>query len=66
MVDEQWLDQAITRRQFLSEAAMIDGAPWSLAVEAASSTLLEHPELDADETRARRDWYDHFSGPADQ
>jgi hypothetical protein len=55
--DNEWLNERITRRQYLSEVAYMRGASWPVAIEAAATTLLAHPELDGNEMRLRREWH---------
>lgn len=57
MTDSKWLAETVTRRQFMTEETIAAGVAWPVAMEAVSSTLLAHPEIDADETRTRREWY---------
>ena len=46
----------LTRRQYLTFQAIADGAPVMLAVEAVSSTAIEHPEWDMNELRTWDEW----------
>lgn len=41
--------QLYTRREWLIISVMSEGVPWYLALEAVSSTALEHPEWDMNE-----------------
>lgn len=49
-------DETFSRRQFLTYAAVIQGAPMALAIEAVASTALEHPEWDMDEQMTWAEW----------
>lgn len=48
----------ITRRAYLTRKALIEGhgMPIAQISEAVATTLLEHPELDPDETRTWEEW----------
>lgn len=48
--------EPLTRRTYLLLKAMEAGANFLLAVEAVSSTALEHPEWDMAERRTWADW----------
>lgn len=45
-----------TRRQYLLMRAMLEGASTWLALEAVSSTAIEHPELSMSEERTWAEW----------
>lgn len=49
-------DRTLTRRQYLTMEAMRSGCGPYVAQEAVSSTALEHPEWDMDETRTLAEW----------
>jgi hypothetical protein len=54
---QEWLDEAITYRQYLTEQTMLDTeVEWYLAQEAVASVLLGHPEVDGDQLKSRREW----------
>ena len=50
------IDVIMTRRQYYICEAIIAGADVFTAVEAVSSTAIEHPEWDMDEERTWADW----------
>lgn len=52
-------EQRFSRRQFLTYNAIVSGAPWGLALEAVSTTALEHPEWDMDEQMTWAEWEAH-------
>jgi hypothetical protein len=55
--DEQVQPPRFTRRQFLTyEAVMRTGVSVSAAIEAVSSTAMEHPEWDMDEQLTWAEW----------
>lgn len=49
-------DDLFTRRQWLVINTLLDGASFWAAVEAVSSTAIEHPEWDMDEERTWEEW----------
>ena len=50
-------DRQYTRREWLTRHAILAGASAVLAIEAVSSTALEHPEWDMDgETKTMAEW----------
>lgn len=49
-------DQLFTRRQWLTYSAILDGATFTLAIEAVASTAIEHPEWDMTEQRTWPEW----------
>jgi len=49
-------NDVITRRQYLLYNAVMSGAPVLMAVEAVSSTAIEHPEWDMDEQKTWDEW----------
>jgi hypothetical protein len=51
--------EPITRRQYLTIKALVGGTTWFTAIEAVSSTALEHPEWDMDETKTYDEWEKH-------
>jgi hypothetical protein len=56
----------VTRRNFLVAEAMLLGTPMSLAVEAVSTTAVEHPELDMHEIRTWAEWQGDGGRPQNQ
>lgn len=58
MKPEWWLEERITLRRHLEESLMTSGAPWWMAREAIATTMIEHPEIDADAVRTRQEWLD--------
>lgn len=49
-------EKVFTRRQFLTYQLIVDGTPWWEAVEAVSTTALEHPDWDMDEEMTWSEW----------
>lgn len=49
-------NDVLTRRQYLLYNAVMRGAPILAAVEAVSSTAIEHPEWDMDEKKTWLEW----------
>lgn len=50
------VEQTFTRRQFLTYQMVMEGANVWLAIEAVSSTAIEHPEWDMDEEMTWAQW----------
>jgi hypothetical protein len=46
----------LTRRQWLTRRVVMHGVPIWEAIEATASTLLAHPEWDAEEERTWAQW----------
>lgn len=51
--------QPITRREYLTIKALVGGTHWAIAIEAVSSTALEHPEWDMEEQKTYDEWEKH-------
>lgn len=51
--------EPLTRRQYLTVKALVNGTTWHLAIEAVSTTALEHPEWDMEEQKTYDDWEKH-------
>jgi hypothetical protein len=49
-------EQRFTRRQFLIYHAVMEGADMFTAMEAVSSTAIEHPEWDMEEEMTWEQW----------
>jgi hypothetical protein len=49
-------DDTLSRRQYLIARTMMGGADIFLAIEAVSSTAIEHPEWDMEEQRTWDEW----------
>jgi hypothetical protein len=49
-------DGLITRRQWLTRQAILNGATPSLATEAVSSVAIEHPEWNLEERKTMEQW----------
>jgi hypothetical protein len=50
-------DRLYTRREWLTRRAIMTGASANLAIEAVSTTALEHPDWDMDgETKTMAEW----------
>lgn len=50
-------DRLYTRREWLTRHAILAGASANLAIEAVSTTALEHPDWDMDtETKTMAEW----------
>jgi hypothetical protein len=50
----------ITRRAYLVRQALMVGGNAFTAIEAVSSVLLEHPEIDPDEKKTEREWQEIY------
>lgn len=48
--------EPITRRQYLTIKALVNGTTWFVAIEAVSSTAIEHPEWDMEEQKTYDEW----------
>jgi hypothetical protein len=46
----------LTKRQYLTREAIEAGADIWTAIEAVSSTAMEHPEWDMEEKKTREEW----------
>jgi len=64
-IDDQgrgWIvaEKLLSRREFLVWQQVMRGVGWVMAKEAVSTTLLEHPEIDADELRTWSAWEEFY------
>lgn len=50
------MNEQITRRQWLTRQAILNGASAALATEAVASVAIEHPEWVMDETKTWAEW----------
>jgi hypothetical protein len=50
------MDRKISRREYLISQSILRGTPLMLAVEAVSTTAIEHPEWDMAEERTWDEW----------
>lgn len=54
-------ERGVRRRTYLAVQVMAEtGCHWTLAIEAVSSTAIEHPEIDYDERRGWDEWAAEF------
>lgn len=49
-------EDVMTRREYLTYKTLMLGVPAFMAVEAVSSTAIEHPEWDMDEKKTWLEW----------
>jgi len=49
-------EELLSKRQYLVRKAILDGSDIWMAIEAVSSTAMEHPELDMEEERTWAEW----------
>lgn len=57
-------DETFSRRQFLTYRIVMDGTPIWQAIEAVSSTAMEHPDWDMDQEMTWAEWQEQEQASA--